>query len=138
MTEQEYLARTIWAEARGEGVAGMTAVACVGRNRVLHPRWWGSSYYTVCVRPAQFSCWNSRDPNYRQMLNVTSSDPQYAQALLIAGEVVAGRQPDVTMGADSYADLADCDPAWADPSKITVVIGRHTFFRLELPPPATA
>jgi spore germination cell wall hydrolase CwlJ-like protein len=138
MTEQEYLARTIWGEARGEGVAGMTAVACVIRNRVLHPRWWGSSYATVCLRPVQFSCWNSRDPNFAKLTSVTSADPDYASALLIAVQVASGRQADVTFGADTYANLDECAPAWADPGKITIVIGRHTFFRLELPPPVTA
>jgi spore germination cell wall hydrolase CwlJ-like protein len=116
----------------------MIAVACVIRTRVQHPRWWGANYHTVCMRPAQFSCWGSQDPNFAKLRAVTSADPAYADALLIAAEIASGRQPDITGGADTYADLADCHPSWADPTKITCVIGRHTFFRLELPAQETA
>jgi N-acetylmuramoyl-L-alanine amidase len=138
MTDTETLARTLWGEARGEHHAGMVAVACVARNRANAPRWWGNSYQTVCLRHLQFSCWNSRDPNHAKLLAVTIADPAYADALAIAADVIAGRIADVTGGADTYADLAVCDPVWYDAGKITVVIGRHTFFRLELPAPAQA
>ena len=138
MTEQEVVARTIWGEARGEGREGMAAVACVVRNRAWHPRYWGHNFTEVCQRHAQFSCWNTADPNYEKMLAVTSSDPQYSTALIIAMETIAGRAPDVTHGADHYADLALDHPAWADPKKVTAVIGRHTFFRLELAAPEQA
>ena len=37
------LARTLWGEARGEGRAGMQAVANVIRNRAARPGWWGRS-----------------------------------------------------------------------------------------------
>ena len=132
MTNQEVLARTIWGEARGEGHAGMVAVACVVRNRVRNPRWWGETWPTVCWRHAQFSCWNSADPNFHEMRAVTEADPAYADALTIAAGIISGEIEDVTRNADAYADLAVCDPAWFDASKITVRIGRHTFFRLEL------
>lgn len=135
MTDQEILAHTIWGEARGEEHEGMIAVACVIRTRVQHPRWWGANYHTVCTLHAQFSCWESQDPNFAKMLAVTSADPAYADALLIAAEIVSGRQPDVTNGADTYANLSDCHPSWADSSRITCVIGHHTFFRLELAAP---
>ena len=48
MSDLDTLARTLWAEARGEGVAGMEAVAAVIMNRVNadlgnddKPDWWG-------------------------------------------------------------------------------------------------
>ena len=60
--DQDILARTLWGEARGEGVAGQIAVAWSIRNRVemdLHndgkPDWWGEGYAGVCKKPYQFS-----------------------------------------------------------------------------------
>ena len=38
LNTNDVLARTLWAEARGEGQAGMEAVACVILNRAAHPR----------------------------------------------------------------------------------------------------
>ncbi len=67
----DVLARTIWGEARGEGIAGQIAVGWCIRNRVemdLHndgrPDWWGEGYEGVCRAPWQFSCWNKNDPNF--------------------------------------------------------------------------
>ena len=42
--DRDILARTLWGEARGEGLAGQIAVACTIRNRVEDGRaksWWG-------------------------------------------------------------------------------------------------
>ena len=53
----DVLARTIWAEARGEGVAGQVAVGRCIRNRVEadlgrdgKPDWWDVLALTVAVR----------------------------------------------------------------------------------------
>ena len=41
--EIDTLARTIWGEARGEGSAGMQAVANVVMNRAAIGGWWGNN-----------------------------------------------------------------------------------------------
>jgi spore germination cell wall hydrolase CwlJ-like protein len=57
------LARTLWGEVRGEGLAGLVAVARSIRNRVdmeLHNGGnpdFGEGYVGVCTKPCQFSCW---------------------------------------------------------------------------------
>jgi hypothetical protein len=46
-TDRDILARTLWGEARGEGLAGEIAVAWTIRNRVFdgNPKsWWGEGY----------------------------------------------------------------------------------------------
>ena len=52
---QRIVALTILGEARGEGKAGMYAVACViqqrSKNRKITPA-------QVCLQKRQFSCWN--------------------------------------------------------------------------------
>ena len=74
------LARTVWGEARGEGEAGMAAVAAVIRNRIdvsaAHggKYWWGRDWISVCQARSQFSCWNPGDPNRAKLLAVDDSE----------------------------------------------------------------
>jgi spore germination cell wall hydrolase CwlJ-like protein len=122
------MARTLWAEARSEGRAGMQAVANVIMNRTKKPCWWGHDVVSVCRTPYQFSCWNRGDPNLPKLLKVDGHDPAFVLALQIAEQAVAGKLPDITGGADSYANLSVCNPNWAACSRVTARIGRHTFF----------
>jgi N-acetylmuramoyl-L-alanine amidase len=131
------VARTIWGEARGQGVPGMTAVAAVIGNRAANPRWWGADLVSVCLKPWQFSCRNADDPNLPKLLAVDASDPQFAEALVIAGDLVAGTLVDPTGGADSYYDMSIPPPNWAATATCTVDIAGMRFYRVELPAPTT-
>jgi spore germination cell wall hydrolase CwlJ-like protein len=130
----DVLARTLWAEARGEGVLGMEAVACVVLNRVKIAQvfggyWWGNDIIQVCHKPYQFSCWLKSGPQYSRLLKLDESDKHFATALRIARRAVEGLLPDETGGATHYhADYVS--PTWADPSKKTATIGRHIFYKL--------
>jgi hypothetical protein len=123
------MARTVWGEARGEGVAGMQAVASVILNRAAHPGWRGSDVASCCTHPYQFSCWLPGDPNRAKLLAVTADDPQFFQALAIATDALAGMLPDVTGGADSYYATGTPEPIWAVGLTPCAVIGRHQFYR---------
>ena len=126
---QDTLSRVIWGEARGEGVQGMTAVACVVLNRAANPSWWGKDIVTVCLKPWQFSCLNANDPNKDKLLQVTLDDPQFAEAWDIAGQAVAGTLQDITNHADSYYVTDSQEPKWAVSKTPCAVIGKHSFFR---------
>lgn len=128
----DVIARTIWAEARNQGTAGMAAVACVIKNRQDNPSWWGRSWISVCQKPFQFSAWNPGDPNLPKLLGVDESDPQFVMALDLAAAVQAGALVDHTGGADSYFAVGTRHPAWATDTKHTVTIGGHAFYRVEL------
>ncbi|MBU0860121.1 MAG: cell wall hydrolase [Alphaproteobacteria bacterium] len=133
--EADTLARTIWGEARGEGTAGMQAVAAVVMNRVQVARergtyWWGNSIVQVCQKPYQFSCWNRDDANFRKVLAVDLRDRHFAAALQIARRAVAGRLDDPTGGATHY-HAAGISPAWIKGETQTAAIGRHIFYRLQ-------
>jgi N-acetylmuramoyl-L-alanine amidase len=110
----DVMARTMWAEARGDGPPGMTAVAAVIMNRLrspLHTRY-GRTVAGVCKRRKQFSCWNPALPDYQAtaadqavyqaLLAVNSSDPDFRTALQIATEAVQGDLEDPTRGALNY------------------------------------
>jgi hypothetical protein len=127
-------ARTIWGEARGEGKIGMEAVACVIRNRVRNPRWWGKDYSSVCLHPFQFSCWNANDPNLPKLRSVTDADPQFRTALEVASDAGSGNLADPTGNADSYFAVGTPEPSWARTAAYTRTIGHHAFYRVSLPP----
>lgn len=125
--EIDITARTLWGEARGEGVTGMQAVANVIRNRVNGLKWFGSTFKEVCLKPRQFSAWE--DLNRPKMLAVDTSDKQFAAAVDIATRAVNGTLPDITGGANHYHAVG-VKPSWADTSKRTAIIGRHIFYKL--------
>ena len=135
--EVDVLARTAWAEARGEGRAGMSAVINVIQNRARNPRWWGGpSFSSVCKKPWQFSCWNPGDPNRAKLLTVTTKDQQFAEAYELAELAAKGSLPDATEHADHYHERS-ISPQWASGKTPVAIIGRHHFHRLELSPPRT-
>ncbi|WP_133717117.1 cell wall hydrolase [Methylocaldum gracile] len=133
--EIDTLARTLYGEARGEGILGMSAVAAVIMNRARKrradggPYWWGDGIIGVCMKPQQFSCWNPDDPNRAKLLNVTERDPLFAQARVIAHIASAGWLADPTGGADHY-HASSILPKWAVGIEMTAKIGRHVFYKL--------
>lgn len=127
--ETDTLARTLYGEARGEGIPGMQAVASVVLNRAKLGGWWGSDVLGCCMKPYQFSCWLPGDPNRAKLLAVTDADPQFKEALAIAGAAIAGRLADSTNGADSYYAVGTLEPKWAKGRVPCATIGHHLFFR---------
>lgn len=123
--QTDYMARTLYGEARGEGARGMQAVANVIMNRVKAGGWYGASIKDVVLKPYQFSCWNSNDPNRNIILNATPA--QLAQARNIAERVISGELPDITGGAVNY-HAKSVSPYWAASMTKTATIGNHIFY----------
>jgi N-acetylmuramoyl-L-alanine amidase len=129
-------ARTLWGEGRSTGASGMTHIASVIMNRIDHPRWWGDDVIDVCQAPFQFSCWNDNDPNLPKLLAVTTDDPEFEMAVLIATQAMKRNLPDATDGADSYYALSMKEPpVWAVRATRTIADGFHVFMRVELAAP---
>ncbi len=132
--DADILARTMWGEARGDGSAGMTAVACVVRNRTKDLLHYGGvygapSYRAVCLARWQFSCWNANDPNLPKLKAVTAADAQFAEAQKIAAAVIAGTTADTTMGATLYHTTSIPTPAKWGSVLLTVIIGGQAFYK---------
>ena len=93
-TEVMYAAKTIWAEARGEGDAAMRLVCWVIRNRKedARRRWPCTVHAVVTERHSvregrtvwQFSPWQPGDPNREKMLDPMGQPPADRQAWLAA------------------------------------------------------
>ena len=136
----DVLARTLWGEARGEGEAGMIAVAAVVLNRIRVSQehggryWWGRDAISVCRAKAQFSCWNPGDPNRAKLLAVDDHDPEFRLARDVAERALAGRIEDPTFGATTYKVASLPWPyAWGTPRLPLVTIGKHAFYNLQEP-----
>lgn len=123
----EIAARTCWMEARGEGEAGMRAVAAVLVNRLRSGKW-GKTLASVCLAPFQFSCWNTSDPNRRAMADLDENDPLLLSALAYVADAESGNVPDPTNGATHYYATGTPDPAWVKVARFEGKIGHHFFF----------
>lgn len=128
----DVLARTIYGEARGEGLAGMEAVASVVINRVRFARkrgghWWGNTVEKVCKAKYQFSCWNKDDCNFDIINKVDASDKIFAMCKRIARRAVCGALADRTRGAMFYHNRK-VNPLWAKCAIPCEEIGNHVFY----------
>jgi len=130
------LAALIAGEARGEPYDGQVAVACVARNRVNNPGWWGRTWREVILKPKQFSPfnvsdsangWEGRDALV-DLLGLV--EPQHTY---IAAGVYHRRISDNTNGATHFANLSLAQPGWADDLVMCARFGRHTFYKAEPP-----
>ena len=127
------LAALIYGEARGETLVGKLAVACVVRNRVQYPRWWGDSWKSVISKKAQFSCMTPGDRNYDDVVRALEgkfgNEISYRECRWAAVGAVEGWYKDITKGANHY-HAKYVSPAWAKGRKPLLQIGPHLFYKL--------
>jgi N-acetylmuramoyl-L-alanine amidase len=123
------MARTLWGEARGEPPEGRVGIANVIANRALFvpPGRFGGDVEAVCLKNAQFSCWNADDPNRQKLLAISTTDPAFAACLDLATLVVDGRLADNTFGSSHYHEIS-IKPDWAVGHFPVVRLGRHDFY----------
>lgn len=131
MTEEDILtlARTLWAEARGEDDEGMRAVCCVVINRFKSGKWFaGKSIAATCRKKWQFSCWNPSDPQCARLPKLTYIELK--RELRIIGDVCSGVYQDITGGATHYYNPRACaKPKWAIGKIPCYSHGNHLFFK---------
>ena len=120
--EQQIIALTLLAEARGEGTEGMEAVAMVIKQRMANRKQTASQ---VCLAPKQFSCWNGKSSDDLRHLWQSPAAPD-------AIEVVRnfGKLDSAAIGhADHYCTVK-IKPYWSKGKTPVAVIGNHKFFKL--------
>ena len=123
----EYMAKTVWGEARGEDKEGRIAVASVSLNRKNKQGWMGKTIKDVCLKKWQFSCWNENDPNLEKIKNLKLED--LTEFLDIAYGVVSGMYEDPTSGSTHYyAKSMKSPPKWAEGKEPVLDHGGHLFF----------
>lgn len=127
--DKEIMARTLWAEARGEGTEGIRAVAHAILNRFTAGKWYsGKTVSEACLFPAQFSCWNDNDPNRRELARLADDDSALLACRGMVERVCAG-DDDSTFGSTHYyAASMKVAPRWASSGQLKVQIGAHKFY----------
>ena len=134
-SDLHYAAKTIAGEARGEPYVGQLGVAWVIINRVRadlwgdkKPDWWGEGVEAVCLKRAQFSCWNVGDKN-RQFIDGLSDDaPEFLMAAHVYTGAFLGLLPDNTGGATHY-HRRGIRPSWSIDVEPTCTLNNHIFYR---------
>ena len=127
-SEHRVVAQTILAEARGDGRAGMYAVAACIKVRAQKRK---LSFKQVCLQPYQFSCWNANDPNRKKMdMLLTLPQAEYAMHLARNMDKV---NTEAINNADHYMTVKLWKTGrvkWARGKKPVAFWGSHAFFRL--------
>lgn len=139
----DIMAKTLYAEARGEPEEGMLAVGWVIRNRAERSGYAGSlvgsngAVSAVCLAPWQFSCWNKDDPNYPKLEALT--EDEYSDEHDLASDVLDGVSADPTNGADCYYAPAGMPggmaPPWAASMRFCGKFGTQLFYDSRIPAP---
>ena len=127
------LALVAWKEARGDGQIAMDAVMHVILNRVGAVGFPHTLHDVIFQKNAFSSMTVPTDKEFN--LQPTPGDPQFAFCMLTAR--MAQTDPDPTLGAKYYANLAHVTSGWFmnhilnNPTEHpqTAVIGKQTFYR---------
>lgn len=124
LTEQEQVvAITILAEARGEGQDGMGAVAAVISQRSAEKN---KTAKNICLEKYQFSCWNNKKIN---QLTYLLKLPQAELAIYLAKNIDNIDRSKVGYANHYYASYIK-PPYWAKGKTPVSKIGKHLFFKL--------
>lgn len=131
--DERLIAAVLMAEARGEGVVGMTAVGEVIANRARKRRMPPG----LVVREAyQFSSLNRVKPH--ELVLRYEKMPLYREALRIANTVIQtpAELPGLAAGADHFEHIRAPIPRWARGRRPVAVVGGHRFWLLSDTPPS--
>ena len=133
-TPLQLFAMLLFGEARGQPNIAKIGVGFVVRNRVLDPKWWGSTWREIILKPKQFSCFNLGDPNRLIIMNPSQPEQKAWEECCLVAHSIYFSVPhlnliDKTLGANHYHDTS-VKPLWADPKKQTVQIDRFLFYKL--------
>lgn len=121
------LARTVWAESRGEAVTGQLAVAYTVLNRLdRDPARWGRTVSEVVRKPRQYSVWNTPALR-RRLMALTAATPGFSRALDVAELALSRKARDPTGGALHFHSIR-IHPRWAR-GLTGVRIGHQIFYQ---------
>lgn len=127
--EKNILAKTIYGEAKEQGLNVMEAIANVVMNRVKRAQnydgnyWWGNTVKNVCLKPFQFPCWGQN----RVCATPSQDNPIFQMCERIAVRAVKGLLPDNTKGATHY-HKKNIHPRWAYAAVPCAEIGDYLFY----------
>lgn len=119
---------TIWQEARGESYEGKLAVGEVLRNRIIKRVHSDGTIIGTCLKPYQFSGYNTNDPNRIPAFRLDSEDKLVSECKKAWEE---SGKTSLVKGATMYynPDVPGIKtPEWAKEEKFVTKIGHHYFY----------
>ena len=128
-SERELLAKTLHAEAAGEGYEGMLAAGTVITNRVASGKYGGDSLKGVILKPGQFSAWNLATgyAGGKGGLNMDKIKPSES-AYKAADALLAGKRHEAVGDRTHYYAPKHADPKWGKKAGGDwLTIGNHVF-----------
>ena len=132
--EQDIIAQTILGEARGEGKAGMYAVACVIKRRI-ELKSYPNTATKVCLERSQFDYWTKRSSvqwddqnraNVRNLLRANTPPVRYAKMLAVNIDKI---DLSFIKNADHYCHV-NINNYWTKDQTPVKIIGKHKFYKL--------
>ena len=133
--EQDTIAQTLLGEARGEGKAGLYAVACIVKRRIKLESY-PNTATKVCLQPSQFDYWTQRKrvkwddqnrANVRRLMKGNTELVRYAKMLAININRV---DLNYIKNADHYCTL-DTHNYWTKGQEPVAIIKNHKFYKLK-------
>ena len=122
---------TVWQEARGEPYEGKMAVAEVILRRTQQKYSSDGTIAGTCLRPYQFSGWNTKDPNRLKAAQLDSEDSMVEECQRAFDDALKGSN--VSHGALLYLNPSVFPPnglpAWVAKCEEVIVVGRHHFYK---------
>jgi N-acetylmuramoyl-L-alanine amidase len=124
---------TVFMEAEGESLEGKQAVAEVILRRTAMKFQSDGTIANTCLRPYQFSCWNSKSPSRTRAAKLTFDSEMGAECVRAWDRAVNGSN--LTKGAVLYLNPLGVlvMPEWADERFKVAHIGSHHFYLDKLP-----
>jgi spore germination cell wall hydrolase CwlJ-like protein len=113
----DVIAKTLYAEARGEGRRGLEWVASVIYNRGKGK---ADKCVKACLKPYQFSCWNGKSD-----IRVNRKSQAWKICVELQERIASGKFKPLTGAKHYYANTIKA-PKWAK-GKQSVLIGNHHF-----------
>jgi N-acetylmuramoyl-L-alanine amidase len=126
VTDLDFVARTVMAEAEGESYEGKVAVAAVIYNRARTPSWWGVTVKDACLTALQFSSWNDDNPRRNKIGEWGMDNPVFRECFRAAVEAF---DRDPSGGSDSFYAHGTVKPTWHETWMRSIVVGGHTFVK---------
>ena len=127
LTQRDVVAMTLLGEARGEGKAGLYAVATVINQRAINRN---KTPKAVCLQRKQFSCWNKNDKNRAKLPALLKTHPMRHYAIELANGITR-MDRSYTKYADHYINRHIKKPSWLANRKPVAQIGNHSFYKLK-------
>jgi len=128
-SDRELLAKTLHAEAVGEGYEGMLAAGTVIANRVDSGKYGGDSLRGVILKPGHFSAWNLATgyAGGKGGLNMDKIKPS-EEAYKAADAILSGQRHEVVGNRTHYYAPKKANPKWGKRAGGDwVTLGNHVF-----------